>query len=208
MIAAPIQCDVDGVPKGSHFGRVTPTGYTGRCVAQIVICRGLSWSGLLVRTPRRLGRCARTRRCCGPLTVFRTPRSLVGARPRRSLSVGGVVGSPRREPLRWGAFGRGVAALMCSATMLWNRSCMTRCTRCPRGALRAGQRGRWRPGTGSARTRWSSHSVRRSPTVSTPVAGSFDASATSFASALSAARDPPWKVCLIWIGVPLARRPA
>jgi len=32
--------------------------------------------GLLVRTPRRLGRCARPRRCCGP---------------------------PRREPLRWGA---------------------------------------------------------------------------------------------------------
>jgi len=42
-----------------------------------------------------------------PRTVFRTPRSLVGARPRRSLSVGGVAGSPRREPLRWGASGRG-----------------------------------------------------------------------------------------------------
>jgi hypothetical protein len=63
---------------------------------------GLSWSGLLVRTPRRLGRCARPRRCCGPRTVFRTPRSLVGARPRRSLSIGGVAGSPRRDPLRWG----------------------------------------------------------------------------------------------------------
>jgi L-asparaginase II len=33
-------------------------------------------------------------------------------------SVGGVAGSPRREPLRWGASGRGVAALLCSATML------------------------------------------------------------------------------------------
>jgi hypothetical protein len=103
---------------------------------------GLSWSGLLVRTPRRLGRCARPRRCCGPRTVFRPPRSLVGARPRRSLSVGGVAGSPRREPLRWGASGRGVAALLCSATMLWKRSCMTGCTRCPRTALRAGRRGR------------------------------------------------------------------
>lgn len=92
---------------------------------------GLSWSGLLVRTPRRLGRCARPRRCCGPRTVFRTPRSLVGARPGRSLSVGGVAGSPRSEPLRWGASGRGVAALLCSATMWWKRSYMTRCT--PRG---------------------------------------------------------------------------
>src|SRR5712691_3839315 len=53
-----------------------------------------------------------------------------------------------REPLRWGASGRGVAALLCSATMLWKRSCMTRCTRCPRTALRAGRRGRWRPGYG------------------------------------------------------------
>jgi len=25
MIAAPVQCDVDGVPKGSHFARVPPT---------------------------------------------------------------------------------------------------------------------------------------------------------------------------------------
>jgi len=29
MIAAPVQCDVDGVPKGSHFARVPPIGYTG-----------------------------------------------------------------------------------------------------------------------------------------------------------------------------------
>jgi hypothetical protein len=29
MIAAPVQCDVDGVPKGSHFARVPPMGYTG-----------------------------------------------------------------------------------------------------------------------------------------------------------------------------------
>src|ERR1700720_2678504 len=28
----------------------------------------------------------------------------------------------------------GVAALLCSATMLWKRSCMTRCIRCPRTA--------------------------------------------------------------------------
>jgi hypothetical protein len=26
MIAAPVQCDVDGIPKGSHFERVTPMG--------------------------------------------------------------------------------------------------------------------------------------------------------------------------------------
>jgi hypothetical protein len=26
MIAAPVQCDVDGVPKGSHFARVSPRG--------------------------------------------------------------------------------------------------------------------------------------------------------------------------------------
>src|ERR1700722_234125 len=25
MIAAPVQCDVDGIPKGSHFARVQPT---------------------------------------------------------------------------------------------------------------------------------------------------------------------------------------
>jgi hypothetical protein len=25
MIAAPVQCDVDGVPKGPHFARVPPT---------------------------------------------------------------------------------------------------------------------------------------------------------------------------------------
>src|SRR5438309_9053936 len=29
MIAAPVQCDVDGIPKGSHFARVPPMGYTG-----------------------------------------------------------------------------------------------------------------------------------------------------------------------------------
>jgi hypothetical protein len=29
MIAAPVQCDVDGVPKGSHLARVPPMGYTG-----------------------------------------------------------------------------------------------------------------------------------------------------------------------------------
>jgi len=28
MIAAPVQCDVDGIPKGSHFARVPPMGYT------------------------------------------------------------------------------------------------------------------------------------------------------------------------------------
>jgi hypothetical protein len=28
MIAAPVQGDVDGVPKGSHFARVPPTGQT------------------------------------------------------------------------------------------------------------------------------------------------------------------------------------
>jgi hypothetical protein len=26
MIAAPVQCDVDGVPKGSHFARVPAIG--------------------------------------------------------------------------------------------------------------------------------------------------------------------------------------
>jgi hypothetical protein len=26
MIAAPIQCDVDGIPKGSHYARVPPMG--------------------------------------------------------------------------------------------------------------------------------------------------------------------------------------
>jgi hypothetical protein len=25
MITAPVQCDVDGVPKGSHFARVPPS---------------------------------------------------------------------------------------------------------------------------------------------------------------------------------------
>jgi hypothetical protein len=26
MIAAPVQCDVDGIPKGSHYVRVLPMG--------------------------------------------------------------------------------------------------------------------------------------------------------------------------------------
>jgi hypothetical protein len=26
MIAAPVQCDVDGIPKGSHYARVPPMG--------------------------------------------------------------------------------------------------------------------------------------------------------------------------------------
>src|SRR6266487_5289608 len=69
------------------------------------------------------------------------------------------------EPLRWGASGRGVAALLCSATMLWKRSWMTRCTRWPRTALRAGRRGRWRPGTGSARTRWPGSGRHGGPAV-------------------------------------------
>src|ERR1700722_7386715 len=29
MIAAPVQCDVDGIPKGSHYGRVPPMGWIG-----------------------------------------------------------------------------------------------------------------------------------------------------------------------------------
>jgi hypothetical protein len=24
MIAAPVQCDVDGIPKGSHYARISP----------------------------------------------------------------------------------------------------------------------------------------------------------------------------------------
>src|ERR1700730_18645478 len=93
----------------------------------------MSWSGLLVRTSRRRGRGARPRRCCGPRTVFRTPRSLVGARPRRSLSVGGGAGSPRREPLRWGAFGRGVAAPAAPtpAVTCWRSSDGSTCTSTP-----------------------------------------------------------------------------
>ena len=31
MIAAPVQCDVDGVPKGSHFARVSPMGTPAMC---------------------------------------------------------------------------------------------------------------------------------------------------------------------------------
>jgi hypothetical protein len=30
MIAASVQCDVDGVSKGSHFARVLPIGYSGK----------------------------------------------------------------------------------------------------------------------------------------------------------------------------------
>jgi hypothetical protein len=30
MIAAPVQCDVDGIPKGSHYVRVPPMGWTSR----------------------------------------------------------------------------------------------------------------------------------------------------------------------------------
>ena len=29
MIAAPVQCDVDGIPKGPHYGRVPPMGLIG-----------------------------------------------------------------------------------------------------------------------------------------------------------------------------------
>src|SRR5438128_8295256 len=60
---------------------------------------------------------------------------------RRCASTPKSVRRWRAGSLRWGASGRGVAALLCSATMLWKRSCMTRCTRCPRTALRAGRRG-------------------------------------------------------------------
>jgi len=27
MIAAPVQCDVDGIPKGAHHVRIPPMGY-------------------------------------------------------------------------------------------------------------------------------------------------------------------------------------
>jgi hypothetical protein len=30
MIAAPVQCDVDGIPKGSHSARVPPMEYAGK----------------------------------------------------------------------------------------------------------------------------------------------------------------------------------
>jgi hypothetical protein len=30
MIAAPVQCDVGGIPKGSHCVSVTPTGWTNK----------------------------------------------------------------------------------------------------------------------------------------------------------------------------------
>jgi hypothetical protein len=32
MIAAPVQCDVDGVPKESHFRKSTAEGEHRRCV--------------------------------------------------------------------------------------------------------------------------------------------------------------------------------
>jgi hypothetical protein len=32
MIAAPVQCDVDGVPKGSHFAKLPPMGVNGRAL--------------------------------------------------------------------------------------------------------------------------------------------------------------------------------
>jgi hypothetical protein len=38
MIAASVQCDVDGIPKGSHCVRVSPTGYTNK-LAKIDIAR-------------------------------------------------------------------------------------------------------------------------------------------------------------------------
>jgi len=95
---------------------------------------GLRWSGLLVRTPRRLGRCARpkvllwatdgvlnaeiARRCAS------TPKSVRRWRSRFAAEGTAAVGRIRA----------GVAALLCSATMLWKRSCMTGCTRCPRTA--------------------------------------------------------------------------
>src|SRR6202043_4232524 len=33
MIAAPVQCDVDGIPKGSHYARVPPMGKTSKISA-------------------------------------------------------------------------------------------------------------------------------------------------------------------------------
>jgi hypothetical protein len=30
MIAAPVQCDVDGIPKGLHYARVPPMGKTNK----------------------------------------------------------------------------------------------------------------------------------------------------------------------------------
>jgi hypothetical protein len=33
MIAAPVQCDVDGIPKGLHYARVLPMGQTSRSAA-------------------------------------------------------------------------------------------------------------------------------------------------------------------------------
>jgi len=41
MIAAPVQCDVDGIPKGSHSLSVSPTGKTHK-LAKIIV---LPWSG-------------------------------------------------------------------------------------------------------------------------------------------------------------------
>jgi hypothetical protein len=33
MIAAPVQCDVDGIPKRSHYARVPPMGKTSKISA-------------------------------------------------------------------------------------------------------------------------------------------------------------------------------
>jgi len=30
MIAAPVQCDVDGISEGSYYTRAPPMGYTGK----------------------------------------------------------------------------------------------------------------------------------------------------------------------------------
>ena len=37
MIAAPVQCDVDGIPKEPHFARVPPMGYTGGVPADEIL---------------------------------------------------------------------------------------------------------------------------------------------------------------------------
>ena len=52
MIAAAVQCDVDGIPEGSHYTRVRPMGYAS---PQSMACAIISFTSRVYKAGGRIG---------------------------------------------------------------------------------------------------------------------------------------------------------
>ena len=101
----------------------------------------------------------------------------------------GAPGSPKRVQPGWGWWRRAGAASARSPRQRRRRSCMTRCTPCPKTAPRGGRRARWPPATESARTPCGASGTSRACARGAPTRSSCRPTPTSRPS------SPTWWAC-------------